>query len=903
MKILYKSVDNASFRERKIMNVIEDDTYYNNIFDDGGSQYSLTGFALPPLGGLGPLKPKLRRFIISPNNYYYRRWQSFLAALVFYSAWVSPFELGFLNEPSMFLSIADNVVNGLFFVDIGLTFFVAYHDKSTYLFEDRFGRIACRYLRSWFLLDVVSSIPYEAVREIIHQNVKTYGYFSLLRLWRLRRVGSMFARLEKDRHYNYFWLRCAKLACVTLFVTHFAACFYFLIADTYVKDRSTTWLALIPDVDNQSTMALYIISLYWSIFTLSSVGYGDVHPVNKWEMLYCFVYCLVNVGFGSYLIGNMTNLVVHSTRRTMKYRDTVQAATKFAHRNRVPVRLEEQMLSHLLMKYKTDLEGVQQQEIIDSLPKAIRSSISYCLFYRLMDGVYLFDGVSKDLIFQLVTEMKAEYIPPKQDVIMENEAPADFYLFVTGGAELIKLENGVENVVGEVNAGELVGEIGVLCYRPHPYTARAKRLSQVLRLSRTVFLNLINSSVGDGTVIMNNFLNHLQASTIPGMDVIFVETQAMLARGKTDLPIGTYFAAIRNDNKMLEWLLRNGSDLTEADRNGRTAMHVATSSGNEHGVTLLLKFGADPNIKDLDGNIPLWEAMIGGHKSVEKILIKYGASLFCAEAGYLAYSAAERNSIELLKELVELGVDVSKPNKHGGSTALHAAVSEGNTEMVRLLLDQGADVDKKDGVGWTPRGLADHQGHEEIILIFQNIKEKKEEVSDVPIPENGTPNVPYRGKFQSQPVMPAVLGSKKSSLLPRPTPVLGSQESLLLSSTHDELPWLDSHRRKRANTFHNSIFGMIAAANRSKKGFKVSESIIANTENVHGLVARVTLSCPEIGEHGGKLSFLPKSLKELLDIGAKKFNISPTKILNKEGALIDDIDLIKDGDHLIIASD
>lgn len=80
----------------------------------------------------------------------------------------------------------------------------------------------------------------------------------------------------------------------------------------------------------------------------------------------------------------------------------MQAATKFAHRNRVPVHLEEQMLSHLLMKYRTDVEGVQQQEIIDSLPKAIRSSISYCLFYRLMDGVYLFEGVSKDLIFQLV---------------------------------------------------------------------------------------------------------------------------------------------------------------------------------------------------------------------------------------------------------------------------------------------------------------------------------------------------------------------------------------------------------------------------------------------------------------------------------------------------------------------
>jgi len=33
-----------------------------------------------------------------------------------------------------------------------------------------------------------------------------------------------------------------------------------------------------------------------------------------------------------------------------------------------------------------------------------------------------------------VTEMKAEYFPPKEDVILQNEAPTEFYIFVTGAA-------------------------------------------------------------------------------------------------------------------------------------------------------------------------------------------------------------------------------------------------------------------------------------------------------------------------------------------------------------------------------------------------------------------------------------------------------------------------------------
>jgi CRP-like cAMP-binding protein len=61
-------------------------------------------------------------------------------------------------------------------------------------------------------------------------------------------------------------------------------------------------------------------------------------------------------------------------------------------------------------------------------------------------------------------------------------------------------------VVGEAKTGDLCGEIGVLCYRPQLFTVRTKRLSQLLRLNRTTFLNIVQSNVGDGTIIMNNLL-------------------------------------------------------------------------------------------------------------------------------------------------------------------------------------------------------------------------------------------------------------------------------------------------------------------------------------------------------------------------------------------------------------
>lgn len=127
-------------------------------------------------------------------GFFRRAWETFLIILVIYSAWVSPFEFGFLERPKGGLAIADNVVNGFFAIDIVLTFFVAYLDRATYLLVDKPKKIAWRYTTSWFILDVASTIPSEVARKILPHKLRSYGFFNMLRLWRLRRVSSLFAR-------------------------------------------------------------------------------------------------------------------------------------------------------------------------------------------------------------------------------------------------------------------------------------------------------------------------------------------------------------------------------------------------------------------------------------------------------------------------------------------------------------------------------------------------------------------------------------------------------------------------------------------------------------------------------------------------------------------------------------
>ncbi|KAI4377359.1 hypothetical protein MLD38_014999 [Melastoma candidum] len=842
-----------------------------------GSHYSISTGILPSLGARSNRRVKLRRSIISPYNRYYRSWETVLVVLVIYTAWVSPFEFGFLLKPARALSIVDNVVNAFFAVDIVLTFFVAYRDRATFLLIDDPNKIAWKYTTSWFVLDVISTIPSELARKMFPSNFYSYGLSNMLRLWRLRRVSALFSRLEKDRNYNYFWVRCAKLICVTLFAVHCAGCFYYLLAARY-RDPKKTWIG--ESMENflqQSLWIRYVTSIYWSITTLTTVGYGDLHPVNVREMLFDIFYMLFNLGLTAYLIGNMTNLVVHGTSRTRKFRDTIQAASSFSQRNQLPSRLQDQILAHLCLKYRTNSEGLQQQEILESLPKAIRSSISHYLFYSLIDKVYLFHGVSNDLLFQLVSEMKAEYFPPKEDVILQNEAPTDFYILVTGAVDLLMMKNGVEHVVGEARTGELCGEIGVLCYRPQLFTVRTKRLSQLLRLNRTTFLSIVQANVGDGTIIMNNLLRHLKDLNDPIMEGVLMETEKMLAHGRMDLPLSLCFAALRGDEALLSQLLRRGLDPNEPDNNGRTPLHIAASKGSENCTMLLLDYGANPNKRDSDGSVPVWEAMVGSHEAVVNLLVENGAELCQGDVGQFACTAAEQNDLSLLREIVKHGGDITRPDGNG-NTALHMAVSEGNLQIVEFLLGRGADINKPDRHGWTPRDLADQQGHEEIKWLFDSRGDSNPQIL-ITVPEQQEAR--FLGRFTSEPMI-------------RPAPSLSFRDG---SSQGRSRP-----QRRTDRNFHNSLFGMMSSMHNSEKDLLSPATNRMNSFTSVETLTRVTLTCPESSDSRGKLVLLPDSLQELLLLGGKKFRITPAKVLSKEGAEIDDIDVIRDGDHLVLLS-
>ena len=176
-------------------------------------------------------------------------------------------------------------------------------------------------------------------------------------------------------------------------------------------------------------------------------------------------------------------------------------------------------------------------------------------------------------------------------------------------------------------------------------------------------------------------------------------------------------------------LLSRGADINATDYQGYTPLHWAAQNGHREAAEVLLSNKADPDSRGDEGVTPLDLAAENNHKDLMDLLVAHKASVS-------VHNAAAGGYITLLRAMLSKNPNLAFAKDRGGNTPLHFAAARRHSEVAKLLLATGADVNAKSNGYMTPLHIAACEGHKHIAeLLIANKADinAKDQSGDTPL--------------------------------------------------------------------------------------------------------------------------------------------------------------------------
>jgi ankyrin repeat protein len=152
---------------------------------------------------------------------------------------------------------------------------------------------------------------------------------------------------------------------------------------------------------------------------------------------------------------------------------------------------------------------------------------------------------------------------------------------------------------------------------------------------------------------------------------------------------------------------------------GYTPLMMAARAGKADSVRFLLENGCTHDIVDANGKALVELAIRWGNPSVMQVLENFGAEFDSfdsnSDAPHPVWHAIWEGQYASVKHVLENGLDANYT--HRGISLLQCAIEAGNTDVVRLLIDAGADVGRADPYGWSPLHSAAFSGDKDVLLL------------------------------------------------------------------------------------------------------------------------------------------------------------------------------------------
>ncbi|CAK4674261.1 unnamed protein product [Aphanomyces euteiches] len=386
------------------------------------------------------------------------KWDLALALCVLYTTCVVPVRISFGLEASGVVSVFEVFIDVAFFFDIAFSFRTGIINPTTGQVYYNKRQIAQEYIRGWFLIDFASTVPIESIVKWLYPDSSSNTFSTakifrglklarLLKLVRIRKISNMISKFEEEVFANQSFLSLVKILLFLLFLSHLVACVWFYVAQASPYSWALASGYLGNDYSHAVTLQ-YLSSLYWAIVTMATIGYGDIVPKTKNELIIAMFVMVIGVSMFGYIVGNITALVDNLNASGRMQSERLTMLKEYVIARNLPKHTGKRILDHFEYFYR-HRSVFDEEAILSNLPTVMRNEVVHHVLNKFISRIDFLAEFHEGLVSDMAVAMHPFFCIKEEAVYFQNEIAVHVF-FLTKGCHT-RVKNVFNSAVGSLS--------------------------------------------------------------------------------------------------------------------------------------------------------------------------------------------------------------------------------------------------------------------------------------------------------------------------------------------------------------------------------------------------------------------------------------------------------------------
>ncbi|XP_010886887.2 potassium/sodium hyperpolarization-activated cyclic nucleotide-gated channel 2 isoform X2 [Esox lucius] len=433
-------------------------------------------------------------WIIHPYSDFRFYWDFTMLLFMVGNLIIIPVGITFFNDGTTTPWIIFNVISDTFFLmDLVLNFRtgIIIEDNSDIILDP--ATIKKTYLKTWFIVDFVSSIPVDYIFLIVEKGLDSEVYktaralrivrftkiLSLLRLLRLSRLIRYIHQWEEIFHMTYDLasavMRIFNLIGMMLLLCHWDGCLQFLVPmlQDFPQD---CWVSLNKMV-NDTWSQLYSFAVFKAMSHMLCIGYGRQAPESLSDIWLTMLSMIVGATCYAVFIGHATALIQSLDSSRRQYQEKYKQVEQYMSFHKLPADFRQKIHDYYEHRYQGKM--FDEESILEELNEPLREEIVNFNCRKLVASMPLFANAEPNFVTAMLIMLRFEVFQPRDYIIREG----------TIGKKMYFIQHGVCNVITKgtlgmkLSDGSYFGEICLLTRGRRTASVRAETYCRLYSLS------------------------------------------------------------------------------------------------------------------------------------------------------------------------------------------------------------------------------------------------------------------------------------------------------------------------------------------------------------------------------------------------------------------------------------